>query len=426
MKRSVFTLLIVVALTAALIFAAICGIGTVVPSVQNGIVLGLDLVGGSEITYEAVVPEGTSAEDLANGMNSAIAMLRQRLDALGYTEANAYLAGDRQVVVEIPAVSDPEEAVQKLGSTAVVTFEDADNTEWITGTDIAKAYYEYSATDASGVPQHHVVLEFTAEGRKTFTEATKAIANRTDGKHYLSVCLDGEVIESPTVDPNEYASTGIDAESAVITMGVDASAEDATYLADLISAGQLPFKLECVKLQGVGATLGERSLQTSLMAGLIGIVLVMLFMIVVYRVMGVISCIALTLYGALMAVLLSVFHLNLSLPGIAGIILTIGMAVDANVVIYERIKEELRTGKTLRYAIDSGYKGAIRAIIDSNITTIIAGVVLWVFGSGTIVGFAQTLLIGVIVSMFVMLVVTKQLLHAAVGLKIRNPKAYCV
>lgn len=426
MKRSVLTLLVVVVFTAALLYAAIFGIGTVVPGVQDGIVLGLDLVGGSEITYEAVVPEGTSAADLADGMNSAIAMLRQRLDALGYTEANAYLSGDRQIVVEIPAVSDPEEAVQKLGSTAMVTFEDADDTEWITGTDIDKAYYEYSATDSSGVPHHHVVLTFTPEGRKAFTEATKAVASRTDGNNYLSICLDGEVISSPMVDPNQYASTGIDSESAVISMGANATAEDATYLADLISAGQLPFKLECVKLQGVGATLGERSLQTSLMAGLIGIVLVMLFMIIVYRVMGVISCMALTLYGGLMAVLLSVFHLNLSLPGIAGIILTIGMAVDANVVIYERIKEELRTGKTLRYAIDSGYKGAIRAIIDSNITTIIAGVVLWVFGTGTIVGFAQTLLIGVVASMFVMLIVTKQLLHAAVGLKIRNPKAYCV
>ena len=206
----------------------------------------------------------------------------------------------------------------------------------------------------------------------------------------------------------------------------NATAEDATYLANIISAGQMPFDLECVKLQGVGASLGERSLQTSLLAGLIGLIIVMVFMIVVYRVMGVISCIALTLYGALMAVLLSVFRINLSLPGIAGIILTVGMAVDANVVIYERIKEELRTGKTLLYAIDTGYKGALRAIVDSNITTIIAGVVLWIFGTGTIIGFAQTLLIGVILSMIVMLVVTRLLLHAAVGLKIRSPKAYCV
>ena len=151
----------------------------------------------------------------------------------------------------------------------------------------------------------------------------------------------------------------------------------------------------------------------------------MLFMMIIYRVMGVISCLALTLYSAVFAVLIAVFHINLSLPGIAGIILTVGMAVDANVVIFERIKEELHLGKTLRYAIDAGYKGALRAIIDANITTIIAAVVLWIFGTGTIISFAQTLFIGVILSMIIMLFVTKLLLKAAVGLRITNPKAYC-
>ena len=423
MKKSVITLLIILALTAALLFAAFNGIGSIIPRTQDGIVLGLDLVGGSEITYEAQVTDKSG--DLSEGMNSAIAMLRQRLDALGYTEANAYQAGDRQIVVEIPSISDPEDAVQKLGSTAVVTFEDADGKQWITGSDLDKAYYEYGPTDNSGVPNHHVVLTFNAEGQKKFLEGTRSVVQRSDGKNYLAICLDGEVVSSPTVDKKNNPD-GINSDSAIITMGNDATAEDATYLANIISAGQMPFDLECVKLQGVGASLGERSLQTSLLAGLIGLIIVMVFMIVVYRVMGVISCIALTLYGALMAVLLSVFRINLSLPGIAGIILTIGMAVDANVVIYERIKEELRTGKTLLYAIDTGYKGAMRAIIDANITTIIAGVVLWIFGTGTIIGFAQTLLIGVILSMIVMLVVTRLLLHAAVGLKIRSPKAYCV
>ncbi len=423
MKKSVITLLIILALTAALLFAAFNGIGSIIPRTQDGIVLGLDLVGGSEITYEAQVTDKSG--DLSEGMNSAIAMLRQRLDALGYTEANAYQAGDRQIVVEIPSISDPEDAVQKLGSTAVVTFEDADGKQWITGSDLDKAYYEYGPTDNSGVPNHHVVLTFNAEGQKKFLEGTRSVVQRSDGKNYLAICLDGEVVSSPTVDKKNNPD-GINSDSAIITMGNDATAEDATYLANIISAGQMPFDLECVKLQGVGASLGERSLQTSLLAGLIGLLIVMLFMIVVYRVMGVISCIALTLYGALMAVLLSVFRINLSLPGIAGIILTVGMAVDANVVIYERIKEELRTGKTLLYAIDTGYKGALRAIVDSNITTIIAGVVLWIFGTGTIIGFAQTLLIGVILSMIIMLVVTRLLLHAAVGLKIRSPKAYCV
>lgn len=423
MKRSVITVVIVVALAAALLFAAFCGIGSIIPSAQDGIVLGLDLVGGSEITYEADVP--SNAGDITEGMNSAIAMLRQRLDALGYTEANAYQSGEKQIIVEIPSLDDPEEAVQKLGTTAVVTFEDADGKVWIDGADIDKAYYEFSATDNTGIQRHHVVLTFTSAGQSKFVEATKSVASRTGGDNYLSICMDGEEISSPMVS-SEYASTGINSDSAIITLGDNATAEGATYLANIISAGQMPFSLKCVMLQGVGASLGERSLQTSLLAGLIGIIIVMIFMILVYRVMGVISCIALSLYGGLMAVLLSLFHINLSLPGIAGIILTIGMAVDANVIIYERIKEELRTGKTLRYAIDSGYKGALVSIIDANITTIIAGVVLWIFGTGTIIGFAQTLLIGVIVSMIVMLLVTKLLLRAAVGLKIRSPKAYCV
>ena len=167
-------------------------------------------------------------------------------------------------------------------------------------------------------------------------------------------------------------------------------------------------------------------MESSLMAGFIGLILIMLFMIIVYRVMGVVSSIALALYTALFCVILSIGHINLSLPGIAGIILTIGMAVDANVIIYERIKEELRAGKTLRSAIDTGYKNALTAIIDANITTIIAAVVLWWKGTGTIISFAQTLLIGVILSMIVMLIVTRILLKAAVGFNIRSPKAYGV
>ena len=279
--------------------------------------------------------------------------------------------------------------------------------------------------DQTGIDRHHVVLEFTKEGKEKFTEATKQVAMRTDGLNYLSIQMDGEEISAPYVD-SSYAATGIDSSTAVITMGANADAESAAYLANIISAGQLPFSLDCVKLQAVGASLGERSLESSLLAGLIGLGIVMLFMIVVYRVMGVVSCFALTLYSVVFAALIGIFHINLSLPGIAGIILTIGMAVDANVVIYERIKEELKLGKTLRYAIDSGYKGALRAIIDANITTIIAAIVLWIFGTGTIISFAQTLLIGVVLSMLIMLLVTKQLLVAAVGFGIRSPKAYCV
>ncbi len=428
MKKSIVSVVIVCLVLALFTWTALFGLNLgfyEVEPLSEGVVLGLDLVGGSEITYEAAIPAGTSGEDAANALESAQTMLRQRLNALGYTEANVYLSGETRIVVEIPDVDDPETAVQQLGTTAVVEFQDADGKVLLEGNSIAKASYVYGPVDNTGMSVHHVVLSFTEEGRKAFTAGTKTVASRTDGKNYLSIVMDGETISAPTVDPGKFAATGIDTETAVITMG-NASAEEASYLANIISAGKLPFALECVKLQAVGATLGERSLESSLLASAIGLALVCLFMLIVYRVMGVVSCIALAVYVAAFGVIISMFHLNLSLPGIAGIILTIGMAVDANVVIYERIKEELRVGKTLRFAIDAGYRRAVTAIIDSNITTIIAALVLLINGTGTILSFAQTLLIGVILSMVVMLLFTRILLKAAVGFKITSPKAYCV
>ena len=418
MKKSVITLVVVVVIIAGLIFTAFNGIGSLIQPVTDGVVLGLDLVGGSEITYEAVIPDGTSEDEINSGMESAKTMLQQRLDALGYTEASAYLSNGNRIVVQIPAVDDPEKAVQDLGATAVVTFVDADGTEWLSGSDIADASFEYSATDYTGIATNHVKLTLTAEGQQKLYQATQAVVSRTDGNNTLSIKLDDDVISSPNVN-EALNTTGV-----VITLGSNATAEDAKYLADIISAGKLPFTLTTAKVQTMGASLGEKSLSTSLMAGLIGLILVMIFMVVVYRFMGLVSCISLVTYTALLAVMLSVFHINLSLPGIAGIILTIGMAVDANVVIFERIKEELRLGKTLRYAVDSGYKRAFWAIFDSNITTLIAAVVLLIFGTGTIKGFATTLLISVLASLFTAVVVTRWLLILICKLDIRKRSAY--
>jgi protein-export membrane protein SecD len=426
MKKSIVKLVAVLAVIALLAWTALNGLDLgfyEFQSVEDGISLGLDLVGGSEITYEAVIPDGTTDEEISDGMDSAVAMLRQRLDTLGYSEANVLTSSSNRIVVEIPNVEDPEEAVQMLGTTAIIEFRDCDGNVLLTGSDLASAKYQYSAIDETGISQPHVVLTFTEEGREKFKEATKEAANRDDGDNYIAIVMDDEVVSSPTVDSTKYASTGIDSDSAIISMG-SGDTEDAIYLASIIAAGQMPFNLECVKLEAVGASLGEKSLETSLLAGAIGILLVMLFMIIMYRVPGLISCIALALYVALFCVVMSVAQLNLSLPGIAGIILTIGMAVDANVVIYERLKEELKSGKTLRSSIDAGYKRAVTAIVDSNITTIIAAAVLWWQGTGTILGFAKTLLIGVVLSMIVMLFVTKFLLKTFVGLKITNVKAY--
>lgn len=420
MKKSIFTLVIVVLVVAALFFAAFHGVGDLIQPVSEGVVLGLDLVGGSEITYEAVIPEGTDDSALAEGMEVARTMMQQRLDALGYTEASCYLSGERRIVVEIPSVDDPEKAVRDLGATAVVTFVDADGKQWLSGSDINGAEYEFSATDATGIARPHVTLELTEAGSAALKAASQSVLSRSDGKNYLAIRMDDTEISAP------YVSEVLDTSTVIISIGsAENPEEEARYLAKIISAGRLPFQLSTAKQQTIGASLGEKSLSTSLLAGLIGLILVMLFMIAVYRFMGLISCVALATYAALFAVAISVLHVNLSLPGIAGIILTVGMAVDANVIIFERIKEELRLGKTLRYAIDSGYKRALLAIIDANVTTMIAGFVLLWQGSGTILGFAVTLLIGVALSMLVMLVLTRILLKTAVGLKITNLKLYC-
>ena len=422
MKKSIIAIVVVIALTALLVMTALIGldIGIVsLPSVQDGVVLGLDLVGGSEITYDAVVPE--DATDVDAGMNVAVTMLRQRCDNLGYTEANVYRSGERQVVVEIPNVDNPEEAVQQLGTTAVVEFVDADGKVWLGGSDIASAKCVYGQVDETGTSAYYIQLAFTDEGKEKFVEATKAIASRASD-NYMSITMDGETISSPNVD-KKFASTGINSDTAMILMG-NASVDEVQYLANIISSGALPFALENSKLQTVGATLGEKSLDTSLFAGMIGMILVMVFMIVVYRLPGLVSALTLVFYTALFAVVLAVSHANLTLPGIAGMILTIGMAVDANVIIFERIKEELRAGKSLRTSIDNGYHNAFTAILDSNITTAIAAIVLWWRGSGTIVGFAQTLLIGVVLSMFTMLIITRILLKSLVNLKVTKLWAY--
>ena len=251
--------------------------------------------------------------------------------------------------------------------------------------------------------EHHVVLEFTSEGQKLFAQATAAAAARiSEGKNFIDIELDGVNIS--------HASVQETINNPTCTISGGFTQEDAIKLAGLIDSGNLPVELEEIDLRHVGATLGSDALSSSLLAGAIGIALVMLFMILVYRLPGFVSALALVCYMAIFAILVIAFRVNLSLPGIAGIILTIGMAVDANVIIYERIKEELNDGKTVRSAVKNGFKGATSAIVDSNVTTIIAAVVLVVLGSGAVYGFGITLLIGTLVSMFTALVVTRVLL----------------
>ncbi|MBU5432654.1 protein translocase subunit SecD [Intestinimonas sp. MSJ-38] len=428
MKKSILTFVCSLLVIALLGFTVWHGVDlgfTQIPSItdtENGVRLGLDLVGGSIITFEGTADEDMPAEELSRNMEIVVDMLRQRLDFQGLTEAQVYQAGDRRVTVEIPSISDPEEAVQTLGSTAQLQFLDDDGNVILEGNQVADATAEYGAIDSTGVKQNYVSLELTDEGLEIFTEATKkAAAAESEGKNHINIVMDGQTISSPAVS-SQYAETGITSKEVMITGGF--TAEEAGLLANNIALGQLPFGLEQVEMRSVGAQLGMTALTSSIKAGVIGVLLVMIFMIAVYRLPGVVSCVALLFYCVLEGLALVIFKVNLSLPGIAGIILSIGMAVDANVVIFERIKEELRAGKTIRSAIDSGFHRAFSAILDSNITTFIAAAVLYFFGKGTIVGFAITLGLGIILSMFTALTVTRMLLNSLVGMKVTNIRLY--
>lgn len=377
-----------------------------------GIRQGLDLVGGSTITYEAQAKTVTDEQ-----MESVQNVLRSRLDALGYNEATVSLQGDKKVRVEIPAIQDPQQAVDTLGQTAVLTFRDSDGNIVLEGGDVASANAAYDAVDNTGVAVHHVKLKLKASGKDKFAQATSAAAAKTDGSNYIAIMLDETVISQPMVD------SAINSTECVISGGFTDSAETAE-LAALINSGNLPFSIKHVQLSSIGPTLGEEALSTSLIAAGIGLIIILLFMLIAYRLPGLVADIALLAYMTIVVYIMTFFRINLSLAGIAGIILSVGMAVDANVIIFERIKEELNLGKTIKTAVHSGFDRAFIAIVDSNVTTLIAAAVLYIFGTGTIQGFAVTLAIGTIVSMFTAIFITKYLLNLIVSLKIKNPAWY--
>ena len=425
MKKSVISFIAVMLVIVLLGCCAAMGFTvaghTIIPAVtdtDNGIRLGLDLVGGSRIVYEAELPDGYDTSNLSRDMDTAQSMIRQRLTNKGFTEATVALSGDRRISVEIPQITNPEEAVQTLGTTAQLTFCDMDGKVWLNGSDIKRADSMYGQPTGSELTnEHYVQIEFTDEGTKKFAEATAAIAAlASENKNYLAIVMDDQIVSMPSVRSQLTQSTCV--------ISGNFTAESAKELADLINVGQMPFSLKQVELRSVGPQLGANALKTSLVAGAIGLALVCLFMLIMYRIPGFVSCLALGFYMVIEAIIFSVARINLSLPGIAGIILSIGMAVDANVIIFERIKEELKAGKTVKSAIDSGFKRAFTAILDSNVTTLIASAVLFFMGTGTIVGFATTLGIGVLVSMFTALTITHFLLNRMVDFHIRNPKMY--
>ena len=437
MKKSkgIISLILTAALIVLLGFTTVVGFGKGQTGAAKNIKLGLDLEGGVSITYQ-VKGDTPSKED----MSDTIYKLQKRVEQYS-TEATVYQEGDNRISIEIPGVTDANELVSELGQPGSLYFikeKDSDgNPNYgldtsghyvlaksmdelkeegsvvLTGTDIKSAKSGSYQDSTTGANENVVQLSMTKEGTEKFAEATKAAK---EAKETIAIYYDGELISVPSV--NAEITDG----QAIIEGNM--SYEEAEQLASTIRIGGLSVELEEIRSNVVGAQLGEEAISTSLMAGAVGLVIVFVFMCVVYLLPGLASSLALVIYTGLILVLLNAFDITLTLPGIAGIILGIGMAVDANVIIFARVKEELTAGKSVKSALNAGFHKAMSAILDGNITTLIAAAVLWLKGSGTVKGFAQTLALGIVVSMFTALVITRMIVYAFYAVGIRNTKLY--
>ena len=441
-RNAVLSLLLFLIALAGMGYVALVGIGPTKTGSMGNIKQGLDLAGGVSITYQVVGEEKPSAAD----MSDTIYKLQKRVE--GYsTEAQVYQEGEDRINIEIPGVSDANAILQELGQPGSLYFiaatDDAGNYNYtmmgigengkpvyvlnktidelladgsikLDGTMVASADAA-QRTDNSALQQSQYVVDltFTPEGTQAFAEATERAYTKGET---IAIYYDGELVSVPSV-----SSVITGGQAQISGMG---SIEEARTLASTIRIGGLKLELEEMRSNVVGAQLGSDAINTSLKAAVIGFVLVCIFMIVVYLLPGFASALALTMYVVLTLLVLNGFNLTLTLPGIAGIILSIGMAVDANVIIFARIREEIATGKTVNSAIKIGFNKATSAIVDGNITTFLAAVVLWLMGSGTVKGFAQTLMIGIVLSMVTAMIVTRVLLNALYGLGLKSEKLY--
>lgn len=444
-SRAVVSLIVYVLILGLLGYTAVFGVGSDKSGAAESIKLGLDLAGGVSITYQVVGDENPSAED----MSDTIYKLQQRVD--GYsTEAQVYQEGSDRINIEIPGVTDANEILEELGKPGSLyfiaqtdsegnnnyemgygidaegnlvpqtqlskTIEElqADGSIILTGTEVESAQAR-TQQDSMGNLENVVTLSFNETGKQAFAEATTKAYEKGES---IAIYYDEKIVSAPNV------IAAITDGNAVITG--QSTAAEAEQLASTIRIGGLKLELEELRSNVVGAQLGSAAIRTSLIAAAVGSALVVVFMIGAYYILGLAASLALCLYTELLVILMYAFEVTLTLPGIAGIILTVGMAVDANVIIFARIREELADGKTLQNAIKIGFNKALSAILDGNITTLIAGLVLYFMGSGTIKGFSITLMLGIILSMFTALIVTKFLVNIFYALGIQNEKAYGV
>ena len=395
--RSAILFILTLVVIVALAYAGGRGVevaGWEFKSFNKAITKGLDLQGGVSVLME-IQDDNVTKDDLEKTRQ----LIDLRVNKLGVAETSVTVEGDRRIRVEIPGEYDSKDLVDSLSKTGNLTFKDADGNEVLNGTDVDEASVVINSSSNAPV----VSLKLTDEGAKKFAEATEANLHKK-----ISIYMDDEEISSPTVD-------------AVITDGNaiikgSGSLDEAKNLAGLINAGALPVTVKAIQIENVGAQLGAEALPNAIKAGLIGIAIIFIFMILYYRIPGVIASIALTLYVCLVLLVFVEADVALTLPGIAAFLLTVGMAVDANVLIFERIREELKNGISVKAAVDKGFNNALSSIIDSNVTTIIAALVLYFMGTGSVKGFAVTLMIGIVVSMFTAVVVTRTLMKWAVDM----------
>ena len=392
-------------------YISIFGIGEI-SSIKDAMKFGLDINGGVYVVLEAEQDDikNLSDEELTATMEQTRAVLNNRVNAMGISEATVSLEGNDRIRVEMPGVEDAQQAIEQIGKTAKLRFMLADGSEALSGDDVKDASID-TDTENGG---YKIVMEFTGEGGKKFEDATrKAFANNLPVSKEFSeagipsnsviIMLDEEIVTAPVVDNGAISGTNCE----ITSRGGGYSKEEASNTAALIRGGALPISLNEVTSSVQTATIGYNALNKSIVAGAIGLGLVFVLMLLMYNVLGLLADVALLLYVLIVLWIMAGLGSVLTLPGIAGIILSIGMAVDANVIIFARIKEEIGLGKTIRVAVDQGFKHALTTVLDAQITTLIASVVLYEIGSTTVKGFALTLMIGIIVSIFTAVVVTQ-------------------
>lgn len=435
--KGVLQILLVLVLIAAFAFVAYRGIGAGHRGSAKNIRLGLDLKGGVSVTYQAYKTDSkgtrTGEQPTDKDMDDTIYKMQKRVETLESTEAAVYQEGSDRVTIDIPGVSNSKQILEELGKVGALYFilyddlktEDGgtpdendkvvyDNSKILmTGDTIGEATSGTDQAQGTGKTRYVIQVKFKGKGVKKFADIT----TENEGKR-LAIVYDGRMVSAPVL---EEPITGGNCQ-----ISGSFTPESAEQLASTLRIGALPLELENIHDNVVGATLGSQALKTSLFAGVIGLILVIIFMIAMYRVPGVAASIALVFYVGAMLLALNGLNVTLTLPGIAGIILSIGMAVDANCIIFTRIREELATGKTVTSAIQNGFSKAMSAIIDGNVTTLIAALVLYIKGSGTVKGFAMTLGIGIVLSMFTALFITKLLMKAFCALGMNGTKMYGV